>query len=137
MLACQLILKPGLKKRIGVSRRHADKARKPAVGEARKGMPGGLSKRKAEIFREALRKCEHRLLDIEVPEAREQHVAAARKALDGRRGSTSTTMPRPASRTAGKGMTSKPRTKPVLRLTAGRAKGHGRGVRRRTQAKRD
>lgn len=129
--------KPALKKRIGVLRRHADKARRLAITEARKGMSGELSKRKMGIFLEALQKCEHYLLDIEVREAREQHVAAARKALEKKRSSANRTMPRPSSRTAGAGMASKPRTKPVPRLTAGREKGHVLGAQRRAQAKRD
>jgi hypothetical protein len=129
--------KPTLKKRIRVLRRHADKARGRAVTEARKGVSGELSKRKMGIFLEALQKCEHYLLDIEVQEAREQHKAAARKALEKKRSSANRTMPRPSSRTAGTGMVSKPRTKPVPRLTAGREKGHVLGVQRRAQAKRD
>lgn len=129
--------KPALKKRIGVLRRHADKSRKLILNEARKGMPGALSKRKMGIFLDALHKCEHFLLEIEVQEAHEQHMAAARKALEMKRRSIDKTMPRPASRTAGKGMMPKPRTKPVARLTAGRAKGHVLGTQRRAQAKRD
>jgi hypothetical protein len=129
--------KPALKKRIGVLRRHADKARKLALTEARRGTSGELSRRKMGIFLEALHKCEHYLLDIEVQEAREQHMAAARKALEKKRSSASRTKPHPASRTAGAGMVSKPRTKPVPRLTAGRAKGHVLGTQRRAQAKRD
>lgn len=129
--------KPTLKKRIGVLRRHADKARRCALTEARKGTSGELSRRKMGIFLEALNKCEHYLLDIEVQEAREQHVAAARKALEKKRSSANRTMPHPSSRTAGTGMAPKPRTKPVPRLTAGRAKGHVLGVQRRAQAKRD
>ena len=131
------LTKAGLKKRIGVLRRHADKARGLALKEARRGMAGDLSKRKMGIFLEALHKCEHFLLDIEVREAREQHMAAARKALETKRSSTARTMRRPASRTARKGMTPKPRTKPVARLTAGREKGHVLGTQRRAQAKRD
>jgi hypothetical protein len=91
--------KPTLKKRIRVLRRHADKARGRAVTEARKGVSGELSKRKMGIFLEALQKCEHYLLDIEVEEAREQHKAAARKALEKKRSSADRTMPRPSSRT--------------------------------------
>lgn len=129
--------KPALKKRIGVLRRHADKARRCALIDARKGMSGELSKRKMGLFLEALHKCEHFLLDIEVQEAHEQHMAAARKALEKKRGSPDRTMPRPPSRTARTGMASKPRTRPVPRLTAGREKGHVLGTQRRAQAKRD
>lgn len=129
--------KAALKKRIGLLRRHADRARSLALKEARKGMPGDLLKRKMGIFLDALHKCEHFLLDIEVQEAHEQHMAAARKALQTKRSSTARTMRRPASRTASKGMTAKPRTKPVPRLTAGREKGHVLGTQRRAQAKRD
>lgn len=131
------LTKAALKKRIGILRRHADKSRIVALKEARKGMSGDLSKRKMGIFLEALHKCEHFLLDIEVQEARELHMAAARKALEKKRTTTTRTMPRPATRTAGRGMASKPRTKPVTRLTAGREKGHVLGVQRRSQAKRD
>jgi hypothetical protein len=58
-------------------------------------MSGELSKREAEIFLEALQKCQHRLLDIEVREAREQHKLAARKAFEKKRSSANRTMPPP------------------------------------------
>lgn len=131
------IEKPALKKMIGVLRVHMIKARGRALAEARKGLTGDLSKRKAGIFRDALQRCEHYLLEIEVQQAHEQHVAAARRALAKKRTSTGKPIPRPASRTAGKGMASKPRAKPVARLTAGREKGHVLGTQRRAQAKRD
>lgn len=128
--------KQALRKHISALRRHAEKARARAISEARKGMSGTLSRRKAEIFRDALQRCERRLLDIEVREAREQHVAAARKVLESKRGARKKNQ-RPASRTAAKGMTGKPRSKPVPRPTAGRKKGHVLGMQRRGQAKRD
>ncbi len=126
-----------LKKRIGILRRHADKARARAIAEARKGMSGDLSKRKADIFLDALQRCEHWLLDIEVKEARELHEAAARKALATKRGTPKSATRQPATRTAGKGMAPKPSTKSVPRLTAARMKGHVRATQRRRQAKRD
>jgi hypothetical protein len=128
--------KQALRKRIGALRRHMDRARSRAMSEARKGQSGTLSIRKAEIFRDALHRCDRRLLDIEVKEAREQHVAAARKALASKRGARKKNQ-RPANRTAAKGMTSKPRSKPVPRAGAGREKGHVLGMQRRGQAKRD
>jgi len=128
--------RPSLRKRISTLRRHSDKAREKAITEARKGQSGELSKRKAEIFREALRRCERRLLEIEVKEAREQHKAAAQKALEKKR-SNKSSKKRPAARTARKGMSSKPRARKAPRLTAGREKGHVLGVQRRGQAKRD
>ncbi|MEM8744683.1 MAG: hypothetical protein AAGF14_08635 [Pseudomonadota bacterium] len=124
-----------LRKRIPVLRRHSDKARERAIAEARKGQSGELSKRKAEIFREALRRCERRLLEIEVKEAREAHKEAARKALEKKRSSAAKS--RPSSRSKSKGMAAKPRSKSVKRLTAGREKGHVLGTQRRGQAKRD
>ncbi len=128
--------RPSLRKRVSTLRRHSDKARERAIAEARKGQSGELSKRKAEIFREALRRCERRLLEIEVREAREQHKAAAQKALETKR-SNKAAKKRPAARTARKGMSSKPRASKAPRLTAGREKGHVLGVQRRGQAKRD
>ncbi len=125
-----------LRKRISTLRRHSDKARERAISEARKGQSGELSKRKAEIFRDALRRCERRLLEIEVKEARELHKAAAVKALQKKRASTKGKK-RPGTKTASKGMAAKPRGKTVPRLTAGREKGHVLGTQRRSQAKRD
>ncbi|MDA7949175.1 MAG: hypothetical protein MPJ78_17070 [Hyphomicrobiaceae bacterium] len=125
-----------LRKRIPTLRRHSDKARERAIAEARKGQSGELSKRKAEIFRDALRRCERRLLEIEVKEARELHREAARKAL-AKKKSAKTSKSRPGSRTTSKGMAAKPRSKSVKRLTAGREKGHVLATQRRGQAKRD
>ncbi|MCP4328625.1 MAG: hypothetical protein GY791_09350 [Alphaproteobacteria bacterium] len=128
--------KATLKRRIGILRRYADKAREKAIAEARKGESGELSRRKAEIFREALRRGERRLLDIEVKEARQRHRAAARSALEKKSAGKTGKRPRPG-RTASRGIASKPRTSPVPRLTAGREKGHVLAVQRRSQAKRD
>ena len=128
--------KATLRKRISTLRRHCDKAREMAISEARKGKSGELSKRKAEIFRDALRRSERRFLEIEVKEARERHKASARLALQKRRAKTPAKRPS-AGRSAGKGMASKPRIKPVIRQTAGREKGHVLGVQRRGQARRD
>ena len=128
--------KSTLKKRVGTLRRHCDKARERAITEARSGKSGELSRRKAEIFRDALRRCEQRLLEIEVKEAREHHAASARGALAKKR--TKSPPKRPAgARTTNRGMVSKPRSRPVERLTAGREKGHVLAAQRRGQARRD
>ena len=125
-----------LKRRITQLRKYFDKARARAIAEARKGKVGELSRRKAEIFRETLQRCESRLLELEVKTARELQKASAQAALKQKQRAAKAKRPGPG-RTAGKGMASKPRGKPLSRLTAGREKGRLLGTQRRSQARRD